>query len=111
MSLDTEHLKQFRVLHTSNLDEARDSADRFFNMNNCRHKLDFARSPANLDIRYNYAPVGKRLSLGYFRYSGPVSVDAEISDYFLIQIPLAGDALVRNSGQEVFSRNHNFVNE
>jgi AraC-like DNA-binding protein len=71
---------------------------------NGRHKLEFTEDPASLNTRFCHSPLSKRLSLNYFRYGGPVAVDAEIGEFILVQIPLEGDALVRNTGQEVYSK-------
>lgn len=92
-------LDRFRSFETRDLDEARDIVGRHF----CSHLLQRTNSRDRFDARQNRVP-GCHMSLNYLRYGADVVIDpGELTDFFLIQIPLKGEALIRNGRSEVTS--------
>ncbi|MET1411606.1 helix-turn-helix domain-containing protein [Roseibium sp. HPY-6] len=92
-------LRDFRCFETSDVDEAREIVARNF----CSHRLDRMSSGDRFDACQNRVD-GNRLSLNYIRYCADVTIDpGELSDFFLIQIPVAGAAEVRNGTRSVWS--------
>lgn len=78
------------LFQTRALDEARDRVARIF----CPHRLD-ALSPG-FDARHHHLP-GDRLSLNYIEYGARTRIaPGELGHFYLVQIPLAGGAEIRN---------------
>ncbi|WP_305986162.1 AraC family transcriptional regulator [Roseibium sp. MMSF_3544] len=98
----TDHrppLSDFRCFQTYDVDEAREIVARHF----CSHRLERRSASDRFDACQNRVP-GKRLSLNYIRYGADVTIDpGELSHFYLIQIPIAGTAQVRNGVRSVYS--------
>ncbi|MHA7777454.1 AraC-like ligand-binding domain-containing protein [Roseibium sp. M-1] len=92
-------LNRFRSFATTDVDEAREIVARHF----CNHRLGRFSAGDSFDACQNRV-AGHGLSLNYLRYGADVSIDpGELSGFYLIQIPLAGAASVRNGSQCVQS--------
>lgn len=84
------------VLRTRDLDEARATvAGRY-----CQHRLNLV-SGRSLSAFHNHAR-GVHISLNVLGYGGHVAIDpGELTDFYLLQIPLAGHARIAHRGEEV----------
>ncbi|MES0882403.1 AraC family transcriptional regulator [Roseibium sp. SCP14] len=92
-------LNQFSRFETADVDEAREIVARHF----CSHRLERMSSSDRFDARQNRVD-GCRVSLNYIRYGADVTIEpGELSEFFLIQIPIAGSARIENGCQSVFS--------
>lgn len=92
-------LSNHRCFETFDVDEAREIVARNF----CSHRLDRMSSGDRFDACQNRVD-GERLSLNYIRYGADVTIDpGELSEFYLIQIPIAGTAQVRNGIRSVYS--------
>ncbi len=77
---------------TTELDEARSEVAQRF----CSHHLGLTRRDGRLDMVHNAAAVGDDVTLNYLRYGDEVRiVPGRFEDFFLVQVPLAGRALVQ----------------
>ena len=84
-------LQHHTVLQTRELDEARDVVAKVFRND---HSLELIGRSAFLDARMHYIQVGE-CSLSFFRYGGPLKLQIEEEhDFYHVQIPLVGPALV-----------------
>lgn len=85
-------LKEYRLFHSTDLDEAREQVARIF----CPHRLEItAAAHKRLDACHNHARL-RNISLNYVQYGADVLIDpGELGSFFLIQIPLAGSAHIR----------------
>ncbi|WP_299681031.1 AraC family transcriptional regulator [uncultured Roseobacter sp.] len=90
------YLANHAVLETTDLSEARSAvADKY-----CDHRLDLIRGHG-LDMRYNHVP-GAQSSLNVLSYGGDVRINpGELHRFYLLQIPVAGKALIKHRGEEV----------
>lgn len=94
-----EPLRAHRLFRTRDLDEARANVSRSF----CPHRLEGIGAMRGFDTVHNKAS-GRALSLNYLRYGAEVRIDpGDLDDFYLIQFPLRGKALVVNGGHEVLS--------
>lgn len=92
-------LSDFRCFDTLDVDEAREIVARNF----CSHRLERMSAADCFNACQNRVD-GKHVSLNYIRYGADVTIDpGELSDFFLIQIPIAGTADVRNGTRSVQS--------
>jgi len=92
-------LDRFRCFETADVDEARYVVGRNF----CSHRLERCSSRDRFDARQNRI-AGNRVSLNYVRYGADVTIEpGELSDFYLIQIPIAGRAEVTNGRHSVLS--------
>ncbi|WP_422037632.1 helix-turn-helix domain-containing protein [Roseibium sp.] len=92
-------LSDFRCFDTLDVDEAREIVARNF----CSHRLERMSAADRFNACQNRVD-GKHVSLNYIRYGADVTIDpGELSDFFLIQIPIAGIADVRNGTRSVQS--------
>ncbi|WP_434050876.1 MAG: AraC family transcriptional regulator [Roseibium sp.] len=92
-------LGDFNCFETLDVDEARDIVARSF----CSHRLERMSAGDHFNACQNRVD-GKRVSLNYIRYGADVTIDpGELSDFYLIQIPIAGRADVRNGTRSVCS--------
>ncbi|MEP3427224.1 MAG: AraC family transcriptional regulator [Roseibium sp.] len=90
-------LKSFRRFQSSDVDEAQDIVARHF----CSHRLERNSAKDRFDACQNRV-AGHGVSLNYIRYGADVTIEpGELSNFYLIQIPLAGTALVKNGCQTV----------
>lgn len=85
-------LNQFRLVDTREPDAAREEIGRIF----CPHFLDpLARRAEGFHARHNHAR-GNGYSVNFVSYGSAVEIDpGALSRFFLLQIPLKGQALVR----------------
>ena len=92
-------LSRFCRFQTADLDEAREIVARNF----CAHRLDIASGEGRFDACQNRVE-GRSISLNYIRYGADVEIEpGELDSFFLIQIPLAGHATIRNGRTTVSS--------
>ncbi|WP_306142982.1 AraC family transcriptional regulator [Roseibium sp. MMSF_3412] len=92
-------LGDFNCFETFDVDEAREIVARKF----CSHRLERMSASDRFNACQNRVE-GKRLSLNYIRYGADVTIDpGELSDFYLIQIPIAGTADVQNGTRSVWS--------
>ena len=92
-------LNPFRRFDTCDVDEAREIVARHF----CSHRLERLSARDRFDACQNRVG-GQHLSLNYIRYGADVVIEpGELSDFFLIQIPIAGTADIKNGCRSVFS--------
>ncbi|MEM8959541.1 MAG: GNAT family N-acetyltransferase [Pseudomonadota bacterium] len=89
----------FNCFETCDVDEARDIVARNF----CSHRLERMSAGDRFNACQNRVD-GKRLSLNYIRYGADVTIEpGELSDFYLIQIPITGTAYVQNGTRSVWS--------
>lgn len=89
----------FNCFETCDVDEAREIVARNF----CSHRLERMSAGDRFTACQNRVD-GKRLSLNYIRYGADVTIDpGELSDFYLIQIPIIGTADVQNGTRSVWS--------
>lgn len=92
-------LTSYRCFQTQDVDEAREIVGRHF----CSHRLEPMSASDPFDACQNRV-CGDRLSLNYIRYGSDVVIEpGELSEFFLIQIPINGTADIRNGRRTVFS--------
>ncbi|MDQ0313601.1 AraC family transcriptional regulator [Amorphus orientalis] len=90
-------LGAFPHFASSDLDEARSFVARTF----CDHSLGQTRADERLDACHNHVR-GQTLSLNYIRYGADVSIEpGELGSFYLIQIPIRGEATIRHGGQNL----------
>lgn len=84
------------VLRTNDLDAARHAvAGRF-----CDHRLTLTAGHS-VSVRHNHVG-GQHISLNVLGYGGDVAIDpGMLGDFYLLQIPLTGEALIAHRGEEV----------
>ncbi len=93
----TELLSAHRLFQTCDIDRARYVVSQKF----CAHDLIPGRTHREFDTRHNHA-AGLTLSLNYLRYGCDISIDpGELGSFYLVQIPIAGTALVQNGLRQV----------
>ncbi len=87
-----EPLAHRRLFHTGDLDQARAIVAGKF----CDHRLDIAATPNRFDACHHRAE-GRAASLNYIRYGADVKINpGELGSFYLIQIPLHGQAEIQN---------------
>ena len=87
------------LFRSRDLDEARDRVARVF----CPHRLETIGRGSRLDARHHHYP-GERLSLNYIDYGAKALIaPGELRDFFLLQIPLSGNAAIVNGRQDYCS--------
>ncbi|MCV0429824.1 MAG: AraC family transcriptional regulator [Roseibium sp.] len=92
-------LNSFRRFDTCDVDEAREIVARHF----CSHRLERLSARDGFDACQNRVG-GQHVSLNYIRYGADVVIEpGELSDFFLVQVPIAGTAQIENGCQSVFS--------
>jgi AraC-like DNA-binding protein len=95
-------LSRYRVLETSDVDEARAEVGDSF----CPHGLSLTSKDGRLDVVHHAAPVGA-VGLNYLRYGDSVRITPRLFEsFYLVQIPLAGTAQVRTGDRMVMSDRH-----
>jgi len=96
---DRRPLDRFRCFDTTDVDEARQIVARHF----CNHRLDRGSALDRFDACQNRA-AGHRTSLNYIRYGADVTIEpGELTDFYLIQIPIRGTAEITNGSHSVAS--------
>ena len=92
----TVPLSRHALFETGDLDCARDRVAQKF----CRHRLEIAGDRGAFRAVHNHLP-GDMISLNYISYGADVMIDpGELGDFYLIQMPIAGHATIRNGGEE-----------
>lgn len=96
----TAPLAQHVLFVSRDLAEARDRVARVF----CPHRLETIGARARLAARHHHLR-GERLSLNYIEYGARTLIDpGELGSFYLLQIPLAGGARIRN-GRDCYLSN------
>ncbi len=92
-----EPLSAHPLFQTGDIDRARQNVARKF----CTHDLTPGREYKRFEARHNHA-AGQCLSLNYLSYGCEVAINpGELERFYLVQLPLAGTANVRNGRVEV----------
>lgn len=90
-------LSGYSLFQTTDVDTARAAVAQRF----CDHTLVLGADSGNFDACHNHAR-GQNLSLNYIRYGCDVAINpGELTDFYLVQIPLAGAARIRNGRRVV----------
>ena len=85
-------LDQNELFNTNDLDEARELVARLF----CSHKLDVISNSEDMHLQLN-SVAGTQLSINYIHYGATVLIEpGELENFYLIQIPLRGNAEITN---------------
>lgn len=93
----TEFLASHPLLRTRDLDEARHCVTEKF----CDHRLFMSSTVDQLSVRHNHV-AGHHLSVNYLHYGADVQIDPGLlEDFYLLQVPLCGSALVHHRGKEI----------
>ena len=88
-----------RRVTTTDVDEARAEVSRIF----CPHRLEPVARQAAVQVKLRSASVGS-IGLTYLSYGAPVHIDpGPLKDFFLVQVPLAGQARIRCGSDEIVS--------
>jgi AraC-like DNA-binding protein len=92
-------LARFERLHTTDLEQAHAAVSEAF----CPHQLLPLGDDRNVDARFHAVRFG-RIGLHYLDYGTSVRIEPRaLTDFYLLQIPLAGEAVIRSRGQEIRS--------
>ncbi|WP_166462603.1 AraC family transcriptional regulator [Amycolatopsis acidicola] len=92
-------LGRHNFLRSNNLEEMQDVLGRIM----CPHRLSYLDKPEPLDAVINSFDLGN-LVLNYVQYGVPIAVDpGATGDFYALQIPLYGNALVRSGGKTIIS--------
>ena len=92
-----EPLSNHRLLQTTDVDIARKVVAQKF----CPHDLIPGRNSRKFEVAHNHA-AGKTLSLNYMRYGSEVTINpGELTNFYLVQIPVRGSARVRSGKKSV----------
>lgn len=92
-------LKRFRLIETTDLDEARAEVARVY----CPHYLSLTSPTGRLAVLHNGVRVGA-VGLNYLRYGDEVRITpGRFENFYLVQIPLAGRARLRIGNREIVS--------
>lgn len=84
------------LFQSDDLDCARERVAEKF----CRHRLDIVGDRRFFRAVHHHA-AGDMISLNYISYGGDVLIDpGELGDFYLIQMPVAGAATIRNGTKE-----------
>ncbi len=95
VSTRREPLRAWRQFHSSDIDEARSLVAQKF----CDHRLEPAGQARSFGTRHNHV-CGQSLSLNYLSYGSTVQIDpGELQDFYLVQIPIDGQAQVNNGAE------------
>ncbi|GAB2825743.1 AraC family transcriptional regulator [Alpinimonas psychrophila] len=94
--------KQHNLVATTDLDSARDEVARVF----CPHILLPTHQKSKIDVVHNGHRFGN-VGLNYIRYGDEITITpGQLSDFYLVQIPLAGKAVVKAGNHTVFADRH-----
>lgn len=93
----SEYLMNHPLLRTDDLDEARQRVTEKF----CDHRLHRSSRFDHLAVVHNHV-AGRHVSINYLHYGADVRIDpGMLQDFYLLQVPLSGAALVRHRGREI----------
>jgi AraC-like DNA-binding protein len=94
--------KQHNLVSTTDLDAAREEVARVF----CPHVLTPTRQKSKIDVVHNGYRFGN-VGLNYIRYGDEITITpGQLADFYLVQIPLAGKAVVNAGSHTVFADRH-----
>lgn len=94
----TKPLARHALFHSSDLDEAREKVAEVF----CPHRLDLV-GKGHIQARHHHI-MGERLSLNFIEYGGKTLIaPGALESFYLLQIPLAGAAAIRNGADRYAS--------
>ncbi|MDX5356220.1 MAG: AraC family transcriptional regulator [Rhodobacterales bacterium] len=92
-------LQAHALFQSTDLDEARERVAAVF----CPHRLETLGRGARLNARQHHLR-GERLSLNYIEYGAKALIaPGELERFYLVQIPLAGGAMISNGGAAYYS--------
>lgn len=92
-----EPLSRHRLFQSCDIDVARHVVAQKF----CAHALIPGKGHQDFEIAHNHA-AGRTLSLNYMRYGSEVTINpGELTHFYLLQVPLRGEATVRNGRKTV----------
>lgn len=95
----TELLSEYRRVRSRDLDEARDGVGEVF----CPHRLEPLGTSSRCAVQFNSVELGA-VGLSYLSYGAPMRIRPQhLRSFVLVQIPLAGRAVVWTAGGEVAS--------
>ena len=93
----SKYLTNHPILRTTDLDEARHRIGQKF----CDHRLTLQDRAKPLSVMHNHV-AGQNISINYLHYGADVTIDpGMLGSFFLLQIPLSGQASVKHRGVEV----------
>ncbi|MEZ5811764.1 MAG: AraC family transcriptional regulator [Rhizobiaceae bacterium] len=92
-------LNRYTLFCSDDLDEARELVARKF----CQHRLNTVAAAGRFHARHNCV-AGALLAINYMHYGATVLIEpGALEHFYLIQLPIAGRAEIRNGGVEVLS--------
>lgn len=99
LSAHPQLLDTFPLVRSHDLEEASDAIGRVFSP----HRLGLKDRAGRLDVSHNQVRL-RDVSLNVLRYGADVVIDpGERGDFYMVQLPLSGSALVSCGGEEVFT--------
>lgn len=94
-----EYLGAHRLFETQSVEEAREAVAQKF----CDHRLELNNGSKGVAVRHNHV-AGCATSLNYLTYGSDVMIDpGALQSFYLVQVPLSGQARVHHRGAEVFA--------
>lgn len=89
-------LDRFEVLHTNDLDLARETVGKIF----CPHKLELVGRDTRLDARMHSRRC-RNVALNYAAYGGEVRVDpGELGNFYVVEIAVAGKGVIHSGTRQ-----------
>lgn len=99
MLTSCEYLGAHRLFQTRSVEEARQTVAQKF----CDHKLELNKGRMSVALRHNHV-AGCATSLNYMTYGSDVKIDpGELKSFYLVQVPLTGQARIHHRRTEVLS--------
>ncbi len=93
------HLASYRLFHSSDLEETRDTVGRIFKP----HALGVKGRQQKLDAEMDHLSLGSA-SINRLRYGADVTIEPEsLDDFLLVQMPLAGRAHIHCGNEKIVS--------
>lgn len=97
--LADDHLDNFTLLRSANLDETRTLVANIF----CDHRLEQLERGARIDYRHWHTDLPS-VGLSLMKYGAPVRVEPrEFQSFYLVQIPVSGCSAVTCDGREILT--------
>lgn len=94
-----EYLAGHQRLRTESVEQARRAVAQKF----CDHKLELRSGGKGVRVRHNHV-AGRATSLNYMTYGSDVLIDpGALKSFYLVQVPLSGQALVHHRKADVVS--------
>lgn len=99
MNKSHEYLGAYRLFQTRSVEEARETVARKF----CDHRLELRKGSKGVALKHNHV-AGRATSLNYMTYGSDVTIDpGALQSFYLVQVPLTGQARVHHRKAEVFA--------